>query len=194
MFKSISWQEYLYVIGLIAAGYYVVIVAVFYSRDIIGRLKGATVPKAKSNPSNQISSKEKFMGATSNAPAKKIPVKQTVATSEEIIIESDPEELLSAQRADSPAAELYDRLESLFLIMKTEKVKKANYMKSIKTLIIQYPLFKGTPIQEEITNFIFSYVRDNGETNISIEEIHVLWFDEREELIYQSTTKNNYEK
>src|SRR5688572_24405817 len=105
MFKSISWQEYLYVIGLIAAGYYVIVVAVFYSRDILSKLRGAPVLKAKTPQPNPASPKEKLMGAISDAPKKKIPIKQSEAAADEIFIDSDPEELLAAQRIDSPAAE-----------------------------------------------------------------------------------------
>ncbi|HEX5171959.1 MAG TPA: hypothetical protein VFW11_22425 [Cyclobacteriaceae bacterium] len=189
MFNSISWEEYLFTIGFIAAAYYAIVLAAFYSRDILLRLKGANVAMTKHGPANQVPQKGKFMGAISNAPLKKIPIKQSVAASDELTIESDPEELLSGQRIDSPAAELYDRLESLFLIMKTKKVKKANYLKSIKTLIVQYPLFKGTPVQQEVSAFIYNHLKQQSEINITVEEINILWLDQNEELIHQSTTK-----
>ena len=193
MFKSISWQEYLYAIGLIATGYYVIMVVVFYSRDILSKLRGATVPKAKAPQQNQGSHKEKFMGAISDAPKKKIPIKQSEAAADELFINSDPEELLAAQRIDSPAAELYDRLESLFKIMKVEKVKTPS-LRSIKTLFTQYPQFRETPIQLEVTGFIHDHFRKNTEAEFTLEEINMLWLDEKEEVIYKSTTKNNYEK
>jgi hypothetical protein len=193
MFKSISWQEYIYAIGLIAAGYYVLVVAVFYSRDILSKLRGATVPKGKSPRPSQASHKEKFMGAISDAPKKKIPIKQSEAAADEFFIESDPEELMAAQRIDSPAAELYDRLESLFKIMKVEKVKTPN-LKSIKTLFTQYPQFKETPIQLEVAGFIHDHFRMNTEAEFTLEEINILWLDDKQEIIHQSITKNNYEK
>jgi hypothetical protein len=166
---------------------------VFYSRDILSKLRGAAVPKAKSPQPIQASHKEKFMGAISDAPKKKIPIKQSEATADELFIDSDPEALLAAQRIDSPAAELYDRLESLFKIMKVEKVKRPS-LKSIKTLFTQYPQFRETLIQQEVTGFIHDHFRKNTEAEFTLEEINVLWLDEKEEVIYQSTTKNNYEK
>lgn len=193
MFKSISWQEYLYAIGLIAAAYYVVVVAVFYSRDILSRLKGATISKPTTPQRTEPDHKQKFMGAISNAPAKKIPIKQSQASAEDLFIETDPEELLAVQRIESPAAELYDRLESLFKIMKVEKVKRPN-LKSIKTLITQYPDFKSSPVRMEVTGFIYDHFRKNTEAGFSYEDIDILWLDGKEEVIYKSTTKNNYEK
>lgn len=193
MFKTISWQEYLYTISVIAAGYYVIVVAVYYSRDILSRIKGATIPRVKQTQPSPQNQKGKFMGAISDAPKKRIPIKQSEVSAEEIVIESDPEELLQAQRVDSPAAELYDRLESLFKIMRVEKVMRPQ-LKSIKTLFTQYPHFKGTPIQNEVSGFIHEYFKKNTQADFTLDEINVLWLDDKEEIIYQSITKNNYEK
>jgi hypothetical protein len=193
MFKSISWQEYLYGIGLLAVGYYIVIVAIYYSRDILAKVKGASVSKAKSTAVNQPLTKEKFMGAISDAPRKKIPIKQSLAVSEELSMEVDPEKLLAAQRADSPASELYERLEDFFKAMKHEKVKRPK-LNGIKTFFTQYPSFKNTPIRQEVTGYVYDHFRKNTEADFTRKEIDILWFDDKQEIIHQSTTINNYEK
>jgi hypothetical protein len=193
MFKSISWQEYLYAVGVISIGYYALIIAVFYSRDILLKLKGAAVPKVKSVQHNFSGSKEKFMGAISNAPRKNIPVKQSIAETQELIFESDPEEMLSAYRADSLAAELFDTLEELFLVLASEKVEKPKYIKFIRTLFQQHQQIQGKPEQQDVNGFIVDYFK-NGTVTFTREELDTLWLDEKEEVINKSTTKNNYEK
>jgi hypothetical protein len=193
MFKTISWQEYLYVIGLIAVGYYTVIGAIFYSRDILLRLKGANVPKVKPPTSSQPLPKEKFMGAISDSPRKKIPIKQSVLDSEALSIEVDSEKMLAAQRADSPASELYERLEDFFKAMKFEKVKTPK-LNGVRTYFKQYPNFVDSPVRQEVTSFVYDHLNKNTEGKFTWEEIDILWLDEKQEIIHQSTTKNNYEK
>ena len=117
MFKSISWQEFLYAVALLSGGYYVIVVAVFYSRDILNKLRGVPAISPKTNPiKTQVNRNEKFMGAISTASPKKIPIKVSTAGSDELVIVSDPEVLNAANRADSPAAELLDHLENLLLV------------------------------------------------------------------------------
>jgi hypothetical protein len=195
MFKSISWQEFLYAVALLSGGYYVIVVAVFYSRDILNKLRGIPATSAKANPAKtQINKSKKFMGAISTASPKKIPIKVSTAGSEELIIESDPEELNAANRADSPAAELLDHLENLFLIMATEKIEKVKYLKSIRTLYLQYTHYSES-VRQEVNVFVIDYFKTkNSEVIIAAEELTTLWLDEKEQTIYQSSTKNNYEK
>jgi hypothetical protein len=193
MFKSISWQEYLYAIGVISLGYYAIVAAIFYSRDILSKLKGAAVPKTSPSQPAPKRNNQNFMGAISKAAPKKIPIKESTAFGDELFIDSNPEELMAAQCADSPAAELFERLDNTFQIMEGER-KKANYVKNIKTLIRQYCQFKDTPVQQEISVFIRDQFRDHPDVKFEVEEIDILWLDEKEEVIIQSSTKNNYEK
>jgi hypothetical protein len=195
MFKSISWQEFLYAVAVLSGGYYIIVIAVFYSRDILNKLRGAPATSPKADPVNKkLNRSEKFMGAISTAPPKKIPIKVSTAGSDELIIESDTEELNAANRADSPAAELLDHLENLFLIMATEKIEKAKYMKSIRTLFLQYTHYNGT-VRQEVNAFVIDHFKtSNAELFFSMEELTTLWLDEKDQTIYQSSTINNYEK
>lgn len=195
MFKTISWQEYLYAVALLSGGYYVIVGGFFYYRDILNRLRGVPASSAKANPTKaQINKSGKFMGAISTAAPKKIPVKVSSAGSEELIIEVDPAELKAANRNDSPAAELLDHLENLFLIMSTERIERAMYIKSIRTLFLQYTHYNGT-VRQEVNSFIIDYFKtQNAEVIFSAEELTTLWLDEKNQTIYQSSTINNYEK
>lgn len=47
MFKSISWQEYLLAVSVIAGAYYFIAIAIFYPGDVIALLKGALVTKPR---------------------------------------------------------------------------------------------------------------------------------------------------
>jgi hypothetical protein len=195
MFKSISWQEFLYAVALLSGGYYLIVVAVFYSRDILNRLRGIPATSVKANLAKaQVNKNEKFMGAISTASPKKIPIKVSTVGSDELIIESDKEELSAANRADSPAAELLDHLENLFMIMATEKIEKAKYIKSIRTLLLQYTHYNGI-VRQEVNSYVVDYfTKQNAEVIFSPEELTTLWLDEKDQTIYQSSTINNYEK
>jgi hypothetical protein len=195
MFESISWQEFLYAVTLLSGGYYLIIGAVFYSKDILNKLRGVSAISSKANQGRTpINKSEKFMGAISTASPKKIPIKVSTAGSDELVIESNPEELNAANRADSPAAELLDHLENLFLIMATEKIQKVKYLKSIRTLYLQYTHYNQA-VRQEVNAFVIDHFKtNNSEVSISTEELTTLWLDEKEQTIYQSSTINNYEK
>lgn len=193
MFKSISWQEYLFALSIIAAGYYILIVGLFYSRDIIVKLKG--VPQGKEKIPQPIEKPSKnFMGPIHADVPRKLPVKESTAIAEEISIESQSQETPELIRSESPAADLLEKIEELLMIMEGGPVQKSNYIKSIKTLINQYPQFKGTQNQKEVSRFVCDQFKDNDKISFSIEEIEVLWLNEKEEIINQTITINNYEK
>jgi hypothetical protein len=194
MFKSISWQEYLFAVGCLAAGYYVVAVAIFYSRDIVQKLKGAPVSKLKPDISKSNLPQGKFMGSISTTIRKQIPTKQSIAASEELSFESQPEELLAANRADSAGVDMMDALEEVFMYLASKNRDKASYEKKIKTLIQQRPEFSGTQVQQEVISFINEYFKGNQSINFTLEELESLWLTTSGEIIHQSTTKNNYEK
>jgi hypothetical protein len=194
MFKSISWQEYLFAVGCLAAGYYVITVAIFYSRDILQKLKGVPASKLKPDISKSNQPQGKFMGSISTTIRKQIPTKQSVATSEELSFESQPEELLAANRAESAGADMMDALEEVFMYLASKKKGKVSYEDKIKRLIQQRPEFSGTSVQQEVISFIHEYFKGNQSINFSVEELDSLWLSTNGEVIHQSTTKNKYEK
>jgi hypothetical protein len=193
MFKSISWQEYLMAVGLLTAGYYIIVISVFYSRDVLLKLKGQAVSNNKPTQAATVDRGNTLMGAISNPPRKKIPIKQSVLEAEELTFESDPEEMLLAQRADSPAAELIETLDDLFITLSIKRAQRSEYVINIRKLFQSYGEFKGSPARQDI----YSFIQDNfktGELTISTEELDTLWLDGKAEDIHKSTTKNNYEK
>jgi hypothetical protein len=194
MLKSISWQEYLFAVGCLTAGYYFITVAIFYSRDILQRLKGESASKAKPGISKSNVPQGKFMGSVSTSVRKQIPTKQSVASSEDLSFESQPEELLAANRAESPGADMTDALEEVFMYLASKKKDKATYQAKITRLIQQRPEFSGTPVQQEVISFIHEYFKGNQSISFSAEELESLWLNVNGEIIHQSTTKNNYEK
>lgn len=194
MFKSISWQEYLHAVGLLSVGYYVVVVATLYSRDILIKFRGGRVPRANTGGSNYSNQARQFMGAVSDTPRKIIPIKQSVANTEDLTIESDPEDLLAGLRADSPAVELFENLEEIFLTFAIGKTQKPKYIVEIKKLFRKHSDIKGTASQSDVNGFIRDYFRGHNELSFTVEELDTLWLNEKHEVIIQSTTKNNYEK
>jgi len=193
MFKSISWQGYLFTVGLFAAGYYVITISVFYSKEIFLRLKGETVSKIKPSGAVVQEGKHRLMGSISNPARKKIPLKKSVIQSEELTCESDPEEMLLAQRDDSPAAELLDCLDDLFTTLLVDKADKAKYIVNIRKLFQKYSEYNKPAVKQDIYGIIQDS-HNQVDVSFTIEELDTLWLDENEEVIHQSTTKNTYEK
>lgn len=193
MFKSISWQEFLYAVALLAGGYYLVVVAVFYSRDILLRLKGATVAKVKPVQPPARESDSPMMGKIlSDAPRKKLKIKQSIAESDELTFESQPEKDLQALKEDSPASAFLEDLDEVFMSLSATKKPKTEFIKSIRRLFRRNPEFQDTSTKQGIYNYIQDYFK-NSELSFSAEELDTLWLDGKQEVIHQSTTKNNYE-
>jgi hypothetical protein len=193
MFKSISWQEYLLTVALLAAAYYLFIISVFYYRDIWQKIKGATVPKAKVTEPAKQRQVTPLMGAISNPIRKKIPLKQSVIHADEFTFESDPEEMRAAHLAESPAAELTEALDDLFITLAIDKAGRTDYIINIRKLFEAYPSDNHRNARQDVYGFIADSLK-TSEVSFSAEELDELWLNEKEEVIYQSTTINNYEK
>lgn len=192
MFKSISWQEYLVAVGCLAAGYYVVAISVFYSKDILNKFRAAAAPRDKSDTPKVDNSVDKLMGAISTAFRKGIPKKQSTESLDKVTIQSEPEDLDAEKRLCSSAAELLDNLEDVFMILSSRKSDKGDYLRTIKNLFGLAPEFSDSSIREEISEFVIQYFKGNQIITFAKEEIDSLWANEKDEVI-KSTTKNNYE-
>lgn len=188
MFKSISWQEYLLAISLIAGVYYFIVIAIFYSRDIVARLKGAAVVKPQITATTaERKPPGNFMGAIQKeVPRRKI-ITETVAAAEEITVDEEK------QKAQSPAEQIIEQLEGMFNMMSEGVLEKSRYIKNIKSIISDCWKHKGTPVQVEVAAFIVSHFSGNKEVSFTIEEIDILWPSQEIETINQSTTTYNYE-
>jgi hypothetical protein len=193
MFKSISWQEYLLAVGGIAGVYYAFIISVFYSRDIFLKIKGAAVPKKTNSEPVKHEKATSLMGAISNPVRKKIPLKQSFIPAEEFTFYSDPEEMRAAHLADSPAADLIESLDDLFITLAIDKAERPEYIINIKKLFHAYPENNHGIARQDVYGFINDNLKA-GELFFSTEELDELWLNDKDEIIYQLTTINNYEK
>lgn len=182
MFKTISWQEYLLAVSLIAGAYYAAISAIFYSRNIAVRIKGRAVSKPSPVVEPRQSHGSNFMGAIQKDIPRKALVSQSVAAAEEITVE---------QRQSLPDL-IIDELHAIFVMLSEGPVEKATYSSSIKKIISKYWMHKGSPVQAEVATYITDYFTGNTEISFSVQEIDILWpAQDLEEN--QSTTINNYE-
>ncbi len=183
MLKSISWPEYLLAVSLIAGAYYAVIIALFYSRDIAAKIKGAAVQKSHpvvEPPRGHVVS---FMGPIQKDVPRKALVSQSVAAAEEITVE---------QERQSLADLIIDELHAVFVMLSEGPVEKSTYTSSIKKIIGKYWMHKGSPVQAEVATYITDHFTGNTEISFSVQEIDILWpAQDLEEN--QSTTINSYE-
>lgn len=192
MFKSISWQEYLTVVGCLAAGYYAVAISVFYSKDILNKFKGARSSGDKASSPKVDKSIGTLMGSISTSFRKAVPRKQSTESLDELTIQSEPEDLDTEKRLCSPAAELLDNLEEVFMILASRKSGKGDYLRKIENLFRLAPEFSNTSTRVEIVEFVIQYFKGNQNITFTREDIDQLWENKKEEVI-KSTTKNNYE-
>lgn len=183
MLKSISWPEYLLAVSLIASAYYAVIIALFYSRDIAAKIKGAAVPKTHPVVEPPRGHVESFMGPILKDVPRKALVSQSVAAAEEITVE---------QERQSLADLIIDELHAVFVMLSEGPVEKSTYSSSIKKIIGKYWMHKGSPVQAEVATYITDHFTGNTEISFSVQEIDILWpAHDLEEN--QSTTINSYE-
>lgn len=188
MFKSISWHEYLLVVSVIAGAYYIIVIAIFYPRDVIALLRGALVNKRRIAPTTaERKPLGNFMGAIQNEVPRRRIITETVVEAEEITVDEEK------QKAQTPAEEIIEQLEGIFNMMAEGVIEKPRYIKNIKSIISDCWKHKGTSVQAEVTAFIVNYFSGSKEVSFTIEEIDILWPSQEIETSNQSTTINSYE-
>lgn len=189
MLKSISWEEYFFAVAMIAAGYYVIIIAAFYSRDILRMLKeipSSERPAIKERHSNSDSN---LMGGIHENVFIRKNVEATV-TSEEIEVSNSQ---TSEEGVQEGYSGLLDELKSLFQIMQEGNATKEDYLNHVKTSLSRYIHFMGTLQEAEINSRIISDLKDLGMIDITDMEIRGLWPRELNHLV-NNNKSNNYAK
>jgi hypothetical protein len=176
MFKSISWQEFMIAVSIVAGCYYAFIVIVFYRKDIIARLRGGAIsmnpPKAVPNQTRA----KNLMGAIdSNSPLKRKPIVQTSANADEIEMAETVSAPVGEQAQSAAADELLQELSNLFEIMKEGKSAQDAYLRNIKTFVSQYSHLIGSEEYTRISQLIIEELKTKHDIFLSIELVEELW-------------------
>ena len=176
MFKSISWQEFIIAVSIVAGCYYAFIVIVFYRKDIAARLRGGTVSSSPPKTAQNQTRPKNLMGAIdSSAPSKRKPIVQSTANAEEIEINETVSALVPEQTLSAPADELLHDLSNLFEIMKEGKSAQDAYLRNIKTFVSQYSHLIGSEEYTRISQLIIEELKSKHDVFLSTEMVEELW-------------------
>ena len=176
MFKSISWQEFIIAVSIVAGCYYAFIVIVFYRKDIAARLRGGTVSSSPPKTAQNQTRPKNLMGAIeSSAPLKRRPLGQSSANAEEIQMAETVSEPAAEQMQTGPADELLQELSNLFEIMKEGKPSQDAYLRNIKTLFSQYIHLIGSEEYTRISQLVIEELKTKHNIFLSTEMVEELW-------------------
>ncbi len=174
MFKSITWQEFIVAISVVAACYYAFIVAVFYRKDIGAKLKGQGFSTAPVKTPNQPHPKNLMGAIAPSTPIRKKPLAESSANAEEVQV-ADLSIAPEIEHPSTPADELIQELRNLFEIMKEGKPSQDAYLKNVKTLISQYAHLIGPEEFTRISLLIIKELKAKHDIFLTIDLIEELW-------------------
>lgn len=171
MLKSISWQDFITGIAAVLGAYYVVSIALLYSRDAFRWLKS----KQKASDDNEINvSGSNLMGAIKSEPPRKN--EQSLEAQDLIIGESakerneDDDSLLVGSVSD-----LLHEVKVLARVIKESGGSKDEGTPMFQSLLLNYPQLINTKYQESISLFIHQHCTDESLFDVDLNEINSWW-------------------
>jgi hypothetical protein len=152
MFNTISWQAYWMAIALISAGYYLIIILIYFRKDL--KLSAA------SNTSSFLHSSQKtedhWSSAASHASDFAEPEKGT------------DEHMVYA---------CIDEINAFIQEAKRVKTGKEDFLLSIKVILAKYPTIKKTEYKEAVTSVLISEAAHHCSIHLSEAEVDSVWLD-----------------
>ncbi len=165
MFTNISWTNYIVVIILLLAIYYIFIGIRFYSRDLQYFL-------AIRRKGNMRSSDEEITG--------KIPLNNPADPFEQIESEPFASDSSFAQTSDDTFQDierLIVRLKETIADAGTKQYPEEEFFPLLQLILKEYPHLRDSPFQSAINELIVSECGKYGSIAISEEEVVMLWND-----------------
>lgn len=163
MFTNISWTNYIIVIILLLAIYYIFVGIRFYSRDLQYFL-------ANRRKGNMRSSDEEITDS--------IPLNNPADPFEQIDSEPSVSDSPFAQTSDDTFQDierLIVRLKEAIADAGTKQYAKEEFFILLQMILKEYPHLKDSPFQSAINELIISEYGKYGSIAISEEEIVMLW-------------------
>ena len=185
MFSPISWQEFLNT-ALIALGlYYVVSVVIFYSRDMVARIKKAGQPE----PIDSEGGNSSLMGQIRKDTPKK---HEDFVEAQDLVI--DPASSSRAERSEetlliNSVSHLLREIKVLARVVKQSNGSKANATPMFQSLLSNYAHLAGTKYRESIMVFIHDTIRGECSFETALDEIDGWWPQEQENDNKQSKSE-----
>ncbi|GAA4429828.1 hypothetical protein GCM10023188_15730 [Pontibacter saemangeumensis] len=162
MFTNISWANYLVVVTLLLAAYYLIIGTRFYSRELQHLLSGKRKPAMRPV---QVKAPEALNHDHSAA-----------------FLDGGPEDFVSedspVQAADNTLQEieqLADHLKEVLAEAASKRYGKEEFILLLQAVLKKYPALKDAPFRSAIHELIISECEKYGSITLSEEEIVLLW-------------------
>lgn len=175
MFNSISWQEFSNT-AMVALGlYYVVTVVVFYSRDMVARIKNPPHPEAVDSERRNYP----LMGQIQKDTPKK---HEHSVEAQDLVV--DPASGFRAERSEeslliNSVSHLLREVKVLARVVKESNGSKADAIPMFKSLLSNYAHLAATKYRESIVVFIHDTIRGACASEVSPGEIASWWPQEK---------------
>ncbi len=189
MFNSISWQEFLSIIGLIVGGYYAITTLLLYSEEIKSIFKQKelkSIETIASDDQNDSNESIDLMGTIKYETPVNVPHEKVVESDE---INTQPlkeiEEPIDQVTAISPDVLITKSVAELLREIKTivtelSQGSREEIASIYHSLLQRYPQLTGTNYQEEISLFINDSLSTNTTHSFTLDEIKSWWTEDNE--------------
>lgn len=155
MFTNISWANYIFVVTLLLAAWYLFVGMRFYSHDLQIFLARKRKPNSRATY-DEFTGDERKLSERSEFTAEQIKVSET----ENLFKEAEQLTAKLKEAIANASFKNYNKEEFTFLLQLTLK---------------EYPNLKGSPFQVAINNLIASECEKHGSLHLSAEEQVMLW-------------------
>lgn len=182
MFNTISWQEFLSAISLIAGGYYVIAALLLYGGEITNILKQSQSKQIHSevsedqNDSNEVND---LMGEVKNE--RDVPHEIMIGPEDiSVLPNQEPEEPITQSITAQPEAVVVSAVAGLLqevntLVASFENSDKEEVKLLFQHLLSRYPQLLQTTYHEAITFSIANSLQEKSEMQFDLNEIKSWW-------------------
>ena len=182
MFNTISWQEFLSTISLIAGSYYVIAVLLLYGGEITNILKQRQSKQIHSeisedqNDSNEVND---LMGEVKNE--RDVPHENVIGPEDiSVLPNQEPEEPITQSITAQPEAVVVSTVAGLLQEVKTlvasfEHSDKEEIKLLFQHLLSRYPQLLQTTYHDAITFSIANSLKEKSEMQFELNEIKSWW-------------------
>lgn len=184
MLNSISWPEFFTTVTFLIVGYYVITTLLLYGSEITNIFKerkskhSSSQIKADQNDSNESND---LMGSVryENRELKNVP-REEVSDAEDLQVVSlreEEEPLYAVDLAEESLKHDFVSIQSEInsLVEVVSQLSKGESAPLFKILLSNYPQFRATPYQQQISQLIHDTCREGGSHNFEPDEINSWW-------------------
>jgi len=156
MFTQISWSNYITVVALLLAGYYLIIGYLYYRSDILNLLLGRKIIQ---------------FGNTSLTATQTDPLHKPVLRFNKAHVENAFEK----QNLFPAVQSLSDEIQAFLNEAGRNKLNKEDVLPPLQLLLAKYPILKDSSFQESMQNIIETECIANCSIHLSEEDLNKLW-------------------